>query len=625
VWSGSGRRVAVAGRFMQGNLVMSSGNQSSKRASRIFSAAISGMESLEGRRLIAADISVGGGVRRVDGAEAADRITVTPVVEYLWQTGAPSLGGSTVLTMPIYKYQVKVTNSSGTVLNGPDGKPLDRTFLRSGISRVDVVANGGSDSVHSTVAIPVRVYGGDGNDSVTSGVGDDTFYGQAGDDYADLGGGNDYFSGSTGNDLGYGWDGNDSLYGGDDNDSLYGERGNDFVDGGYGNDSVHGGYGNDTVEGGDGRDTVKGSYDNDVLKGENGDDEVYGEAGLDTLYAGAGADLLSGGDNNDVLVSVGGGQSDTVRGDDGTDTFWVDSESSEQVTSGSAETVHRIGGFQDLRVASGGQTTVQSVSRELNGQNLIDPKIDSDATYQDFSDHKLFASGGPTMADPNQDGSDAHDCYLISTLMGMTKQNRHLVDKNMVDLGDGTYAVKYHGFWGAEYIRVDGDLPTSGGELHAAAFGQEESIWVAILEKTWAFRRRNEGTYDSIDYGSPSDFLNAAGWGGSIETKANWQFWGGQEDLFNWIAGQIASGKAVIASSTANARPIEEGTDENLPINPTPVSGMRNNHVFLMDRVETGSDGVRRIVLLDPRGRTLRLTAAEVWNCCDGFTSVNFG
>jgi len=175
---------------------------------------------------------------------------------------------------------------------------------------------------------------------------------------------------------------------------------------------------------------------------------------------------------------------------------------------------------------------------------------------------------------------------------------------------------------------VDGDLPmTSGGAMHAARLGQEESIWVAILEKTWAFRRRNEGTYDSIDSnGSTREVLNGLGWGGSYETKANWQFWGGQQDLFNWIANELANGRAVIASSTGNARPAnEQEPDEGLPVNPTPVSRMRNNHVFLMDRVETGSDGVRRIVLLDPRNRVLKLTAEEIWNCCDGFTSVNFG
>jgi hypothetical protein len=560
---------------------------------------------------MAADISVSNGILRVEGSDFGDRITVEPVVEYMTSVVQTGLGQTTQFSSPIFKYHAKVTTSAGAVRNGPDGTPLDRTFLQQGISRVEVFAGAGADVVNYTAAIGSKIFGGDGDDSVTSGVGDDSVWGQAGNDVVNLGAGDDYFSGSTGNDEAHGGDGNDTLYGYDGDDDLWGENGDDFASAGDGFDWIGGGAGNDDLRGGDDADSIYGGTGQDVIRGEYGGDNLYGEAGLDTIYGGSGNDYISGGDNNDTLVSVGGGTSDTVTGNDGTDTFWVDSDWSEQVTSGSAEMVQRISGFQDLKVGS----TVQHVSRELDGQSLIDPTIDSDATYQDFSGHKLFASGGPTMADPNQEGSDAHDCYLIATMLGMTKYNRDLVRRNMVDLGDGTYAVKYQGFWGAEYIRVDGDLPVSADEsLHGATLGVEDSIWVAILEKSWAFRRKNEGTYDSIDNnGSENEVLGALGWGGSSRLTRHPGDFSSATVMFNWLVAELSAGHAVIASSTGNAR------DQ--------IGNMRENHVFLMDHVKTDANGVQRIVLMDPRDkdRVLELSAADVAFCCDRFTSVDFG
>jgi len=316
-------------------------------------------------------------------------------------------------------------------------------------------------------------------------------------------------------------------------------------------------------------------------------------------------------------VSIGGSHNATVKGNDGTDVFWVDSESTEQVTSGSAETVHRVGGFVDLRIKhASGPDTVQQVSRELTGQNLLDPTIDSAASYANFSSNPLFASNGPSFDDPSQKKSDAHDCYLISSMLAVTKLDRHLVDRNIVDLGDGTYAVRYQGFFGAEYVRVDGQLPVDDdGTMHAANLGTESSIWVAILEKTWAFRRRNEGTYDSIDnHGSANQVMDALGWGGTRQSFLPTAYNSAQA-LFNRLAADISDGKAFVVSTNETS----------------PFPGLRSNHVLFADRVEVGADGVKRLVILDPRrdkgpagDGILKLTASEVWANLDGFTSFSF-
>jgi Calpain family cysteine protease/RTX calcium-binding nonapeptide repeat (4 copies) len=547
---------------------------------------------------MAADISLTNGVLRVDGSDSADRITAEPVVEYITSTVVTGLGTTTGFTMPVFKFHVKVTNSAGAVLNGADGTPLDRTMLQTGITRVDVLAGAGSDKVTSTVSIPIRVYGGDGNDSVTSGVGNDTFYGQAGDDYGDLGGGDDYFSGYTGNDFAYGWDGDDRLYGGDDNDTLYGERGNDSVRGDDGNDSLHGGYGDDTLEGGNDRDTLSGSYDQDILRGDSGDDALYGDAGRDSLYGGAGADLLSGGDNNDVLVSVGGGQFDTVQGNDGTDTFWVDSEGTEQVSSGSAETVQRIGGFRDLRVFNNGQETIKHVGRDLNGEDLIDPA--TDVPYHNFSDHPLFNDAGPAIGDVDQ-GGDAHDCYFMSVLAGLAKFKPDFIARNVVDLGDGTYAVHFKGWFGIdEYVRVDGDLPSSDGVHLDFAHAHTGAIWAPIMEKAWAFYRRNEGTYLSINYGNSGDVFGALG----ISNQYFDRLFQDANSLMQRFKSELAAGKIVTAHT-------QEGASGE---------GIVEHHVYLVDHLEFNSSGqVTGVVMHNPRGGDVTLTPEQVFANFDYF------
>jgi hypothetical protein len=447
----------------------------------------------------------------------------------------------------------QVANAVRVVDNG-----TVRTFESSDVTKIWVVAGDGNDTItlSNDIGLPATLQGDAGNDKLTSAGGKDWLFGNAGDDM---------------------------LSAGSNDDILYG---------------------------GDG---------NDVLKGGSGADQLYGEAGRDRLYAGAGsgADRLEGGDNNDVLVSIGGSHNATVKGNDGTDVFWVDAESSEIVTSGSAETVHRVSGFVDLRIKhASGPDTVQQVSRELTGQNLLDPTIDSDATYTNFSSNPLFPSNGPVMDDVSQKKSDAHDCYLMSSMLAVTELNRHLVDRNIVDLGDGTYAVRYQGLFGPEYIRVDGQLPTDDdGTMHAANLGTENSIWMAILEKTWAFRRRNEGTYDSIDnHGSADQVMNALGWGGARQTFLP-SAYNNAQALFDRLAADISDGKAFVVSTNDT----------------TPFAGLRANHVLMADRIEVGADGVRRLVIQDPRrdkgpakDGILKLSADDVWANLDLFTSFSF-
>ncbi|MGC4096185.1 MAG: calcium-binding protein [Nitrospira sp.] len=186
-----------------------------------------------------------------------------------------------------------------------------------------------------------RIYGLDGNDSVSGG---------ALADLVDGGNGNDAVYGQAGNDTLYGRAGDDTLRGGEGNDSLNGGTGNDYLDGGTGIDTASyitaaagvtvnlglagaqntGGAGldtlvsienligsnfNDILTGNAGNNVLSGLAGNDTLNGGNGDDQLAGEAGRDTLNGGSGNDLFK---YNLTSDSPSGAGRDLINGFAGT-------------------------------------------------------------------------------------------------------------------------------------------------------------------------------------------------------------------------------------------------------------------------------------------------------------------
>jgi autotransporter-associated beta strand protein len=110
------------------------------------------------------------------------------------------------------------------------------------------------------------------------------------------------------------------IYGGDGNDTLLGSRYADLLDGGTGNDILNGGGGDDTLLGGAGNDGLSGYTGNDVLSGGTGNDTLIGHDGADTLFGEAGTDTLVGGGGTSIEGNLddeltGGSESDFFDGD----------------------------------------------------------------------------------------------------------------------------------------------------------------------------------------------------------------------------------------------------------------------------------------------------------------------
>jgi Ca2+-binding RTX toxin-like protein len=172
------------------------------------------------------------------------------------------------------------------------------------------------------------IWGGDDNDTITTGKGDDIIYGGRGIDIINAGGGNDIVFG----DLGEITETNAAalLKPDDAGDEIDGGEGNDYLFGGGGADTIKGAGGNDIIFGDNGRinlvtkeisDTDRGTvFGNDTLFGNDGNDTIYGGRGDDTIDGGADVDSIYGEDGGDFLY--GGGEGDTIYGQAGDDTIY---------------------------------------------------------------------------------------------------------------------------------------------------------------------------------------------------------------------------------------------------------------------------------------------------------------
>jgi hypothetical protein len=276
------------------------------------------------------------------------------------------------------------------------------------------------------------------------------------------------------------------------------------ISGTFNSITIDGGLGSDSIIVGA---TVKTPA---IINGAEGNDYIVGGGGNDRLYGGAGRDRINGAAGNDTLVSVGGGTRDSLVGGDGRDSFWADTTDRTSATRDEwiAAAVHQVGSFLSISPSA---SSTAGVSKEALGQDLADPTLTSSGlNYHSFADHPLFSTAGPRPGDVNQGA--VGDCYYLAVLSSVAKVDPELIRQSVVDLGDGTFAVRFFQGDTAQYVRVDADLATySGGSLAYAGFGGQGSIWVAVMEKAFTTFRRGAGTYASISGGWMNEVYEAMG------------------------------------------------------------------------------------------------------------------
>jgi len=91
----------------------------------------------------------------------------------------------------------------------------------------------------------------------------------------------------------------------------------------------------------------------------------------------------------------------------------------------------------------------------------------------------VFAATGPSMNDINQ--GYLGDCYLLSALAEVAKQDPSAIQSMITDNGNNTYGVRFFINGTAQYVTVNNQLPDGG-----TIFNSATNDWASLVEKAYA-------------------------------------------------------------------------------------------------------------------------------------------
>lgn len=291
------------------------------------------------------------------GDVSITREQVTPGGAYAGQT-ADQFGDKVVINTGAGNDTVKVSErKDGTLDVDVNGQKYHVTLAPG--QELGVRTGDGNDVIQAAANVKVNmdVYGGAGDDTITTGKGSDRIDGGLGNDNIKSGAGRDDVFGNAGDDVIDAGSGHDVVYGGDGNDTLRGGKGRDTLEGGAGNDILEGGTGNDVLSGGLGDDTLRGDKGNDVIYTGAGKDKVDNQSGKDVVY----------GQTADDTVTAAKGANNTVTNVDMTTAL-----GSSITLQGSPEFQQRVAADIELLRASpnGRQMLTQLDAAALNGNTV---------------------------------------------------------------------------------------------------------------------------------------------------------------------------------------------------------------------------------------------------------------
>ena len=229
-------------------------------------------------------------------------------------------------------------------------------------------------------------------------------------------------------------------------------------------------------------------------------------------------------------------------------------------------------------MVSAAKVPVGTAPLHMPAIKTVDPKVTSKSiAYKSFASDPLYAADGPTISDVNQ--GELGDCYLLATLSAVVKSDPALIKKDIVDDGAGIYTVIFGGAK-ATKVNVNADLPVMpDGQLAYAQLGDDDSLWVALVEKAYVqYASPKTDAYASIEGGWMTSAFGALGLKSSSLVSA-------------------ANATALLKSIQADVKAkdfITFGTDSKLP----KVSPLVEDHAYEVESVTDNSAGVPVAVTL---------------------------
>jgi fibronectin type 3 domain-containing protein len=355
------------------------------------------------------------------------------------------------------------------------------------------------------------------------------------------------------------------------------------VDGTPGNDSIVVSQSGSVlnVSSGGATKSYAGNFGELVIHGNGGADAITVDSSVNIaalVYADGGSDVIRNLTSaKATIVTIGDGVSN-VTGNGANTAFWVNP--GDVVNASPAEIalggVNRVASFYQPWTSNTG--SADYVPRTLAGQNLRDPS-DAGATIR-VTGHSLWGMGA-TIFDINQ--SSPADCYFLAPLASLANQEPARLMNLGVDLGDGTYAVKFVRNGVTSYVRVDGDLTAgwANAGLGMAYPGPNGNLWGSIFEKAYAFFRTGANTYASLNFGYLTQTFSEMGVAPGSTVAAT-----GASTILNLVNSQLAAGHAMAAMT-------------NLIVSGAPVIA---SHVYSIVGAYRDSAGTVMVRLRNPWG-----------------------
>jgi len=159
------------------------------------------------------------------------------------------------------------------------------------------------------------------------------------------------------------------------------------------------------------------------------------------------------------------------------------------IVNGSAENKTWTGGaansstLGNLAVGSSATQLSDLIGKWVLGTDLPSSSVSTDgqsfSVSYSVSSNAVFGAAGPSMNDINQ--GYLGDCYLLSSLAEVAKQDAGDITSMITSNGNNTYGVRFYVDGVSEYITVNNSLADGGNVFNSAT-----NIWASLVEKAYA-------------------------------------------------------------------------------------------------------------------------------------------
>jgi hypothetical protein len=284
-----------------------------------------------------------------------------------------------------------------------------------------------------------------------------------------------------------------------------------------------------------------------------------------------------------------------------------------------------------VTVRSGVTVRTQTPTRELDGQQLIDPvqreaddPLGLTAVRRDRV--VLFGAAGPAYTDIEQ--GRVGDCYFMAALASIARTAPDRIRQLVTDLGDGTFAVHFHNTDGSDaVVRVDADFyrAPADGRLQYAGRRTDRVNWVSVVEKAWAYHRDQRGTYDSIADGNArgisvelalglprSTYFSNGEADATRDCRPDPSRFVNADAMVNRLLIELRSGRAVTLGGPSILSRDGDGIAQ------VADNERRGQHVYMVKEVDPRS---RTITLYNPYGSEFTISADTMYFVSRGFRS----